>query len=148
MQGALESLKPLNEAKVVSAVTSHLKAADGPERRAALYILWKGSFTNIAVAIEPLHELLAHREDLTRGMAALALGENKIVDSFDALAQITRVDGSGYARRCAAYALGRLGDSRAESVLKTALTDSDPMVAHNAKAALDMLQTIASSRPE
>jgi hypothetical protein len=60
------------------------------------------------------------------------------------LSAMLQQDQSGYARRCAAYALGLLGDARAEPLLKTALNDPESMVRNNAKAALDLLKTGAS----
>ncbi len=147
VEAALKSLRPLDQAQVVSALMPHLDKAKDTERRSAIYILWKGGFANITPAIAPLQELLTHPEDLTRGMAALALGQNKAGASLELLMKMAREDNSGYARRCAAYALGLLGDERAEPALKAALHDTEAMVRNNAQAALDLLKATKSSSP-
>jgi len=72
--------------------------------------------------------LLGHEEEFTRGMAALALGQNKVPSSYDGLVKMTASDSSGYARRCAAIALGWLGDSRAKGDAGSRAEDSDPLV--------------------
>lgn len=147
VEAALKSLRPLDQAQVVAALIPHLDAVKDTERRSAIYILWKGEFENITPAAASLQKLLMHSEDLTRGMAALALGGNQVRESFNALAKMTKEDSSGYARRCAAYALGLLGDARAEPILKEALEDESPLVRHNAQAALDMLKTAKPAPP-
>jgi HEAT repeat protein len=53
-------------------------------------------------------------------------------------------DRSPYARRCAAYALGLLGDPNAMPTLQKVESDADPLVAYNAKAAIKMLDSHAS----
>ena len=52
---------------------------------------------------------------------------------------MTTNDTSGYARRCAAYALGHLGRPEGRPALEKALKDKDPLVRSNAGAALRML---------
>jgi HEAT repeat protein len=137
---AIAKLRSVPEAKVVSGLVAYLDAPQDTIRRSAVYVLWRGDFSDIGPATASLQKLLTHREDLTRGMAALALGGNKATASYDALAKMTADDSSGYARRCAAYALGLLGDSRAEPVLRKALEDSDPLVKGNATKALTLLE--------
>ena len=104
-----------------------------------MFILWHGEFTDIAPAVEPLKKLRSHDEEFTRGMAAIALGGKGIKSSFSDLSKMTTGDNSPYARRCAAYALGLLGQSEARPILQKALTDSDTNVRNNAKGALEML---------
>jgi tetratricopeptide (TPR) repeat protein len=72
-------------------------------------------------------------------MAALALGGNKVSAAYDAIAKMTLHDEDAYARRCAAYALGLLGDSKALPVLEQALQDKEDSVKRNAQAAITML---------
>jgi len=50
-------------------------------------------------------------------------------------------DSSPYARRCAAYALGLMGDPAAMDTLEKVARDHDAQVAANAKLAIKMLQT-------
>jgi len=140
IQEAMSQLRSVPSSQLLPGLVSHLGSPTNTIRRAAVYALWKGGFNDSAAANAPLHKLLAHSEDLTRGMAALALGQNHASESFEALARMTREDQSGYARRCAAYALGLMGDLRAEPVLKAALTDPEAMVAQNARAALELLK--------
>jgi hypothetical protein len=140
VQAALNSLEPLDQSQAIAALLPHLDAKEDTVRRSAIYILWKGGFTNLAAAVPRLEKLMAHKEEFTRGMAALALGGQRVAESFEGLAAMTRNDPSGYARRCAAYALGLLGDARAEPILESALKDPEAMVRSNAKAALGMLK--------
>ncbi len=72
-------------------------------------------------------------------MSAITLGEGKVSSSFETLTDMTLHDNDGYARRCAAYALGLYGDKKAIGVLEKALEDKDPMVKSNAQAAITML---------
>jgi HEAT repeat protein len=144
---AMTKLSAVPERQLISALASYLDCSTNTIRRSAVYALWKGGFTDIAAAVAPLEKLLAHEEDLTRGMAALALGQNHASQSFEALTTMTREDRSGYARRCAAYALGLLGDPRAQPVLEAALKDPEAMVGHNAKAALQLLKAANRSQP-
>ena len=136
---ALDSLKGLDQDAVVAALAKHLGSNTANERRAAIYILWMGDFKSIDAAVPGLMKLLSHEEEYTRGMAALALGAKKVAASYDALARMTLQDKSGYARRCAAIALGWLGDARAKDVLTKALKDEDGLVRGNAESALKLL---------
>ncbi len=147
VEAALKSLQPLDQSQVLAALVPQLDATKDTIRRSAIYILWKAGFADITAAAAPLQRLLAHKEDLTRGMAALALGQNRMADVFEPLAKMIQDDPSGYARRCAAYALGLLGDGRAQPILKTALNDSESMVRENAKAALVLLGTSKAGEP-
>ncbi|XHR31300.1 MAG: protein kinase [Chthoniobacteraceae bacterium] len=137
---AMRTLKPLDSAQVVSALVPFLDSSIATVRRSAIYILYVGGLKSIEPAIAPLEKLLTNPEDLTRGMAALALGTNKVADSFDALVLMAKNDTSGYARRCAVYALGLLGNEQAIPVLKAAQNDSDPTVRQNAQNALNLLE--------
>ena len=135
----LASLKGLNEKAVVAELVTFLAAEKNTVRRSAIYILWKGGFDDISAAEAPLKKLCKHEEAMTRGMAALTLGGAKVGSSFDLLCGMTANDASGYARRCAAYALGLMGRADAKGVLEKALKDTEPMVRNNAEAALALL---------
>ena len=137
----LESLKGLDHDRVVAETVKFLDSKEDTLRRAAIYILWRGEFPSVEPAVPQLLRLCKHEEDLTRGMAAIALGANHVAKSFPLLTKMTADDPSGYARRCAAYALGLLGDKESVAVLKKALKDPESAVRHNAQAALRMLET-------
>jgi len=136
---ALESLKGLDESAVVSELVKFLDSETDTVRRSTIYILWRGNLSDISAAVPVLEKLCSHEEELTRGMAALALGQAKVNSSFDTLCDMTLKDNSGYARRCGAIALGWMGRADARPILEKALEDPDPLVGNNAKAALVML---------
>jgi len=139
VRAALQTLAPLEPSQVVAALIPHLEAIEDTIRRSAIFILWKREFADVSAAVEPLQNLLKHKEDVTRGMAALALGQHRVSAAFEALAKMAKEDPSGYARRCAVHALGALGDVRAEPILQAALNDAESFVRQNAKAALELL---------
>ncbi len=136
---ALESLKGLDESAVVNELVKFLDSETGTVRRSAIYVLWKGDLKDVSAAVPALEKLCSHKEETTRGMAAITLGASKAESSFDALCDMTLKDTSGYARRCAAYALGLMGRVDARPTLEKATKDSDHLVQNNAKAALAML---------
>ena len=109
---ALQSLRPLNQSQVVKILAKHLESATDTIRRAAIYILWKGGFDSIEPSVASLQRQLSHPENFTRGMAALALGQNQIAGSRTALEAMTKSDKDDYARRLAVIALGLLGNAR------------------------------------
>ncbi|MHC4525654.1 MAG: HEAT repeat domain-containing protein, partial [Planctomycetota bacterium] len=117
-------------------------------RRSAVYILWRGGFSDISAAQEKLLDLCSHEENLTRGMATLALGEHKVAAAFDRLVDMTLNDEDAYARRCGAYALGLFGDEKALPVLEQALQDHDDFVKQNAQAAITMLTELNDEQTE
>ena len=135
----LDALKGLNAAGVVRELAGHLDAKSNTVRRSAIYILWQGEVADISAAVPKLLRLCQHKEDLTRGMAALALGAKKADAAFQVLCDMTAKDASGYARRCGAYALGLLGRKDARGVLEKACRDKDAVVRSNAEMALKML---------
>jgi len=143
---AIKSLKELKEADVVKELSRFLGSKTANVRRAAIYVLWKGKFTSIETAVPELMRLCRHEEDFTRGMAALALGGNRVGSSLDTLEKMTSEDRSGYARRCAAIALGFLGNPAAIPVLEKALNDPETFVRKNAEAALKMLRAKAAEK--
>lgn len=145
---ALESLKGLDGNVVVNESVKFLNSETNTVRRSAIYILWKGDLKDISAAVPTLEKLCSHKEDITRGMAAIALGAARIDSSFDALCDMTLKDPSGYARRCAAYALGLMDNANAKPILEKALEDSDPLVCNNAKTALAMLTETVKLFPE
>jgi len=136
---ALATLEGLDGKIVVKNVASFLKSENNELRRSAVFVLWKGAFESIEPAVPELIELCSHKESFTRGMAAIALGAGKIDSAFQTIADMTLNDSSGYARRCAAYALGLMKRPKARPILEKALKDKDELVQANAKAALKML---------
>ena len=142
----LESVRELKEPAVVKAVAKHFDSEKNTVRRAAIYIVWKGEFSDTSPAVPGLTKLCSHEEDLTRGMAAIALGGMKADSAFDKLADMTSGDKSSYARRAAAYALGLLGKQEARPILEKALKDPEQFVRNNAEAALTMLAKATPSR--
>jgi HEAT repeat protein len=132
---------------VVAGLAPYLNSTTDTIRRSAIYVLWKGGYSDLTPVLARLQELMKHAEDLTRGMAALALGQNRVAGSFDSLADMLRNDVSGYARRCAAIALGWLGNPHAEPLLTEALKDSEALVRQNATAALEMLKKVKETKP-
>jgi len=144
---ALESLQELDDNAVVKELIKYLDSERNTIRRSAIYVLWKGNFKSIELAGANLQNLCSHEEHYTRGMAALALGANKVDSGFDALADMTLKDSDAYARRCAAYGLGLMGRAEAKPILEKALKDSDFNVRNNAEAALTMLSQQAKSKP-
>jgi HEAT repeat protein len=139
VEQSLKSLQGLDENAVVKELVKFLDSDENTVRRSAIYILWKGDFKSIEPVVPGLQKLCSHEEEYTRGMAALALGAAKVDSSFDVLCNMTLNDSSAYARRCAAYALGLMGNPEAKDVLEKALKDSDINVRSNAEAALTML---------
>jgi len=144
VDAAIATIKSLDESAAVNELKKYLTSEKDTIRRSAIYVLWRGEFANIDTAIADLEKLCSHEEDLTRGMAGLALGQNKALSSFTVLEKMTLDDSSGYARRCGAYALGLMGDTRAKPILEKALKDPDRLVQNNAEAALRMLESKSS----
>ena len=140
VDAAIATIKSFDESAVVNELRKYLTSEKDTIRRSAIYILWRGEFANIDTAIADLEKLCSHQENMTRGMAGLALGANKVTSSFAVLKKMTLDDKSGYARRCGAYALGLMGDTRAMPILEKALEDPDRLVQNNAEAAITMLK--------
>ncbi len=145
---SLESLRGLDEQAAVKELVKFLDSDKNTVRRSAIYILWNGNFESIESAVPRLLNLCSHEEEYTRGMAALALGAKKAESAFDTLCNMTLKDSSPYARRCAAYALGLMGNPKAKDTLEKALKDSDSNVRSNAEAALTMLSQAENSKSE
>ncbi len=135
---ATDSLVGLDPNLVVTEVCKYLDSDTDTIRRAAIYVLWKGGLPDITAAEAKLIGLCGHKENFTRGMAALTLSSIKTPASFEAIKKMAE-DTDGYARRCAVYALGLYGDLAAIPVVEKALQDNDPMVKSNAQAAMAML---------
>jgi len=145
---ALESLKVLDENVVVNELVKFLDSDTNTVRRSAIYVLWKGGLKDVSAAVPALEKLCSHKEEVTRGMAAITLGASRADSSFDTLCDMTLKDSSGYARRCAAYGLGLIGRIDAKPVLEKALKDSDPLVRANVEWALKQLAEPAKAFPE
>lgn len=135
----LELLRDADASRAVPRLATWLDTAKNEERRAAIYVLWMGPLADVRAAVPELEKALGHSEDITRGMAALALGGRKVASAYDKLVDMSLNDASPYARRCAAYALGLLGKQDARETLEKAAKDNDQAVAANARAALKML---------
>jgi len=145
---ALESLDGLDEPATVKAIAKFLDSEKATVRRSAIYILWKGGFKSIESVVPALLKLCEHESELTRGTAALALGGRKVKSSFKPLCDMAISDTGPFARRCAAYGLGLLGDPRAKPTLEKALKDKEVFVRNNAEAALTMLQMAEAEQDE
>jgi hypothetical protein len=136
---SLDSLKSFEDEAIVAELSRYLGEDSPTVRRSAIFILWRGAFSDISAASPKLIDLCGHPEQYTRGMAALALGQHKAAEGYDALVKMTLEDEDAYARRCGAYALGLLGDVKAIAVLEQALQDKENLVKQNAQAAITML---------
>ncbi len=143
---ALASMDGLDDLTVAKELAKFLDSEKNTIRRSAIYILWMGSLVEITPAVPGLQKLCKHEEDLTRGMAAIALGAHKIDSSFQTICDMTLNDESPYARRCAAYALGLTGRLDAKPILEKALKDKEAFVRNNAEAALTMLELSKDNR--
>jgi HEAT repeat protein len=140
---ALATVRELPESAALPMVTGYLADDRNTIRRAAILILSHGPFHSIDVAIGQLKQLCRHSEDVTRGMAALALGTRRVASSRQILIEMATADASPYARRAAAYALGLLGDPNVLPALEGVARDPDPNVAANARASIEMLRSTA-----
>ncbi len=148
---SLKKLKSVDDKAALAEIGKYLDSEKPTVRRSAIFVCWRGEFDNIGPVEEKLMKLCSHKESFTRGMSAITLGAGKVNSSFETLTDMTLHDNDGYARRCAAYALGLYGDKKAIGVLEKALEDKDPMVKSNAEAALRMLKAkppIDLSTPE
>ncbi len=128
---------PKHEALV--ALVPWLNNNTATKRRSAVYALQMLPWDDATPALPSLRKLLTHKEDMTRGMAALTLASLGDKSSYDAFARMLKDDDSGYARRCAAWALGELADQQAVAALEAARKDRDSLVASNADNALQRL---------
>jgi hypothetical protein len=138
IKDATNLLAGLDCGLVVTEVCKYLDSDTDTIRRAAIYTLWKGGLPDITAAEAKLITLCSHKENLTRGMAALTLSSIKTPASLDAIKKMAE-DSDGYARRCAVYALCLYGDSATIPIVEKALKDNDPMVKANAQAAMTVL---------
>jgi len=140
IKSAFALLKDLSQEQVLEELIVYLSSDTPTIRRAAIFTIYKNEWDNYEKAIVPLIHLMSHKEDFTRGMAAEALGELKVNRAFNQIAGLLENDGSSFARRCAAYALGVLGNRKAVPYLKRALNDSNELVRNNVKRALELLE--------
>jgi len=116
------------------------------KRRSAVYALQMLAWEDPAPALPPLRGLLTHSESATRGMSALALGALGDSESFDALVKMLESDKTGYARRCAAWALGELASQEGLAPLEAALGDADDSVVANAENAIERLRFLRRNK--
>ncbi|HPO15459.1 MAG TPA: HEAT repeat domain-containing protein, partial [Candidatus Hydrogenedentes bacterium] len=106
----------------------------------AVYIINTLNWDDPSPAFAPLRALLTHKEDTTRGMAALALGAIRDAGAYDTLVRLLADDPSAYTRRCVAFALGDMMNTDALVPLKAAKEKSvDPLVSGNIDNAVDRL---------
>lgn len=145
---SMDSLQEIPEEKLVTKLAAYLDSDTATIRRSAIYILWKGGFSDISAAASKLIELCGHEENYTRGMAALALGGGHAASAYDALVEMTLNDTDSFARRCGAYALGLLGNPKAIPILQQALEDTDDTVKGNAQAAITMLTKLDNEQSD
>lgn len=109
------------------------------KRRSAVYIIGALEWEDASPAFGPLRALLTHKEVATRGMSALSLASTGDAESYGAFVDMAKKDEDPYARRCAAYALGELGDLRALEPLEEIRKDSNSGVSRNAGNAIERL---------
>jgi len=143
----ISKVSDVKDAAVVRELAGWLDSEVNNQRRAAIYLLWMADLDDVSEGFPKLRELLSHEENLTRGMAGIALGARKDTASLDKMIDLTLNDPDGYARRAVAYGLGLMGDRRAVPALQKALKDPDKMVANNAQAALAMLEATPATGP-
>jgi hypothetical protein len=143
---ALRTLRDVPEPAGLPAIVSYLADERNTVRRSAIYILMDGPYRTIDPAVDRLIALCTHSEDITRGMAALALGAHRVRPSVKAVAAMATTDQSAYARRAAAFALGLMGDPAAMAALEQAVKDKDSNVASNAREAIEMLRSARAIR--
>ncbi|HOZ49400.1 MAG TPA: HEAT repeat domain-containing protein [Candidatus Hydrogenedentes bacterium] len=139
VQNVLELIRALPNRPALSALCEWLEDDTATKRRSAIYILGALSWEDADSSFPPLRALLSHEEAMTRGMTALALAMLGDKESYGALVNMMRDDKDAYARRCAAWALGELGDPKALEPLQAALQDPDPNVKRNAQNAIERL---------
>lgn len=146
IQQAFALVKKHPSAASLQALASWLDSSIAERRRSAIYALQMLSWEDPAPVFPRLRELLSHDEAKTRGMAALALASLGDLGSYDPiLAMLTR-DADGFARRCAAWALGEFGDARALATLRRTLGDRDPGFRQCVQNSLERLTFLEQNR--
>lgn len=140
VKSVFNSVRGQPQKQALEALCGWLQSPVATKRRSAVYIIGALPWDDASPGFPPLLKLLKHEEALTRGMAALTLATvSKTGDCYDAVLEMAQKDKDAYARRCAAWALGELGDPKALEALKAIASDSDAMVAANAVNATDRL---------
>lgn len=142
---ALDLIRACPQTEALPALAKYLDDSMPARRRAAIYALQMTPWDEPKPAFEPLRKLLKHEEEMTRGMAAMALASLGDADSLDTLVKIMQQDPSAFVQRCAAFALGELGLQKAKPELEKAAKSNDGMVAANARNALERLAFLESN---
>jgi HEAT repeat protein len=133
-------IKPLPNGEALKRLCEWLNSEEATKRRSAIHIITHLNWEDASPSFVPLRKLLKHEEDITRGMAALALGAKCDTDAYDAIVGLLADDTSAYTRRCAAFALGDMKMPEAIVPLEAAQKKSDdPMVAVNITNAVHRL---------
>lgn len=133
-------IRPLPNREALKYLSEWLGSEEATKRRSAVYIITQLNWEDAGLSFVPLRKLLKHEEDITRGMAALALGAKCDTGAYDAIVGLLAEDPSAYTRRCAAFALGDMKKPEALVPLKAAQKKpDDPMVAANITNAVDRL---------
>lgn len=146
---SFDYIKPLPNAEAMKYLCEWLSAKKATERRSAVHIITSLNWDDPSPAFEPLRKLLTHKEDTTRGMAALALGAIRDAGAYDALVRLLSEDPSGYTRRCVAFALGDMMNTDALVPLKAAKDKpDDPLVSGNIDNAVDRLTFLKENEAE
>lgn len=143
------SLTPVARASVIQAlgnignmaanatVASAMSDGDAQVRLSAI-VAWKGMLKQNSA--EPV-SALANDSDLKVRRAALStIGQFRVASARTDLENLVVNDADPAARRNAAWALGRIGDSGSRDVLLAASSDESSLVRMTAKAALSKLR--------
>jgi len=136
---AMKLIQPHPNMQALAALIPYLDDAEPTRRRSAVHFIQYLSWDDASPAFPALRRLLTHPEAATRGMSGMALASLGDDKSFDALVRMLEDDDDPFARRCATWALGELRNQKAMGHLKKALSDSNALVASNARNAIERL---------
>ena len=139
IRAAFDRMRKHSDAETLPLLIAELDAGQATRRRAAIYTLQMMAWDDASQALAPLRKLLTHSEGLTRGAASNALASLGDKPSYDAMIAMLRSDYDPYARRCAAWSIGELGEARGIEDLKALPEDADPRVQLSIESALPRL---------